>query len=80
MPENNVINNEMIETATTTVTEVAKKADRTGLIFMGLGFFGGIGLTFGAIKGAGAIKNKISARKAAKKAPKKVVVVDEAAE
>ena len=66
MPENNVINNEMIETATTTVTEVAKKADRTGLIFMGLGFVGGIGLTFGAIKGAKVIKNKVSAKKAAK--------------
>ena len=76
MPENNVINNETIETAATTVTEVAKKADRTGLIFMGLGFFGGIGLTFGAK----VIKKKVSAKKAAKKAPKKVVVVDEAAE
>lgn len=78
MPENNVINNETIETVATTVTEVAQKADRTGLIFMGLGFFGGIGLTFGAIKGAKVIKKKISGKKATKKAPKKVV--EEAAE
>ena len=79
MPENNVINNEMIETATTTVAEVAKKADRTGLIFMGLGFFGGIGLTFGAIKGAKVIKNKVSAKKALKNAPKKRREILEAA-
>lgn len=80
MPENNVINNEMIETATTTVTEVAKKADRTGLIFMGLGFFGGIGLTFGAIKGAQAIKKKVSAKKATKKVKVPKKIVEEAAE
>ena len=78
MPENNVINNETIEVAANTVTEVAKKADRTGIIFMGLGFVGGIGLTFGAIKGAKVIKKKISGKKAAKKAPKKVI--EEAAE
>lgn len=78
MPENNVINNETIEATATTVAEVAQKADKTGLIFMGLGFFGGIGLTFGAIKGAKVIKKKISGKKAAKKAPKKVI--EEAAE
>lgn len=72
MPNTETIN-ETIETAATTVTEVAKQADKTGIIFMGLGFVGGIGLTFGAIKGAKAIKKKISDKKAAKKAPKKVV-------
>ena len=77
MPENNVINNETIETAATTVAEVAKSADKTGLIFMGLGFFGGIGLTFGAIKGAKVIKKKISDKKAAKAQPKLVEVAAE---
>ncbi len=65
MPNTEVIN-ETIETAATTITEAAKQADKTGIIFMGLGFVGGIGLTFGAIKGAKAIKNKISSKKAAK--------------
>lgn len=81
MPENNVINNEMIETATnattTAINEVAKQADKTGIIFMGLGFVGGIGLTFGAIKGAKVIKKKISAKKAKKAQPKLVEVAAE---
>ena len=75
MPNKEVIN-ETIETAanatTTAINEVAKSADKTGLIFMGLGFFGGIGLTFGAIKGAKVIKKKISDKKAAKAQPKLV--------
>ena len=66
MPENNVINNEMIETATTTVTEVAKKADKTGLIFMGLGFAGGIGI----VAGCYVLKTKITKKRAEKAAEK----------
>lgn len=60
MPENNVINNEMIET----VTEVAKKADKTGLIFMGLGFAGGIGI----VAGCYVLKTKIAKKRAEKAA------------
>lgn len=63
MPTNN---ENIIETATTTVNEIAKKADTTGIIFMGLGFVGGIGLTFGVIKGTKVVKKKISDKKAAK--------------
>ena len=65
MPTNNEV---MIETANT-VEEVAKAAkDNTGAIFMGIGFLGGIGLTFGAIKGVKVIKKKVSEKKAAKAA------------
>ena len=60
-------NEKMIETAATAINEVAKKADTTGIIFMGLGFVGGIGLTFGVIKGTKVVKKKISDKKAAKK-------------
>ena len=59
-------NEKMIETAATTVNEIAKNADKTGMFFMGLGFLGGIGLTFGAIKGAKIARKKISDKKAAK--------------
>ncbi len=70
MPTNNET---IMNTVDTTVNEVAKTAaDNSGLIFMGLGFVGGIGLTFGVIKGAKVIKKKVSAKKAAK-AKKQIV-------
>ena len=67
-------NKDMImETVNTAATEVAKKTDHTGMIFVGLGFLGGAALTVGAIRGGKKLK-KIHAEKKAKKAAPQVVV------
>ena len=70
-------NKEMImETVNTAATEVAKKTDYKGIIFVGLGFIGGTAITVGAIQGAKKLK-KVHAEKKSKKATPQVVVAAE---
>lgn len=67
-------NNEvMMETVNTAAQEVVKNSDKTGIVFVGLGFLAGTALTVGAIQGTKKIK-KIRAEKKAKKANPQVTV------
>ena len=70
-------NKEMIiETVNTAATEVAKKTDHKGIIFVGLGFIGGTAITVGAIQGAKKFK-KVRAEKKSKKEALQVVMAAE---
>ena len=74
MPNNEVV----MGTVNTVANEAVKKADKTGILFVGLGFLGGVGLTVGAIEGVKAIKHKRSEKKAKKekKAAETAVVTE----
>lgn len=72
MPTNN--EEMIIETANTTAEAVAAKATGSkDMLIVGLGFFGGVALTLGVIKGVGFVKTKCQEKKEAKADKAKVV-------
>lgn len=67
----------MMETVDTAAQEVVKNSDKTGALYVGLGFLAGTALTVGVIKVAKKIEKTHSEKKAKKANPQVAVAAAE---